>query len=197
MYPSSIKKLIDVFKYLPGVGEKTAERMAFSVVNFDKERLQEFADSVLEIKNNIKYCKKCNNLSESDLCDICSSDNRNHKIIVVVEKAKDVFLFEKLGIFDGSYHVLNGLISPIDGINPEDINITSLINRVEEDNVKEIILALKPSVEGETTMQYINKILENKNVKITKMATGIPLGADMEYIDSLTLEMALEGRKNF
>ena len=195
MYPSSIKKLIDVFKYLPGVGEKTAERMAFSVVNFDKERLQEFADSVLEIKNNIKYCKKCNNLSESDLCDICSSDNRNHKIIVVVEKAKDVFLFEKLGIFDGSYHVLNGLISPIDGINPEDINITSLINRVEEDNVKEIILALKPSVEGETTMQYINKILENK--KITKMATGIPLGADMEYIDSLTLEMALEGRKNF
>ena len=118
MYPSSIKKLIDVFKYLPGVGEKTAERMAFSVVNFDKERLQEFADSVLEIKNNIKYCKKCNNLSESDLCDICSSDNRNHKIIVVVEKAKDVFLFEKLGIFDGSYHVLNGLISPIDGINP-------------------------------------------------------------------------------
>ena len=197
MYPSSIKKLIDVFKYLPGVGEKTAERMAFSVVNFDKERLQEFADSVLEIKNNIKYCKKCNNLSESDLCDICSSDNRNHKIIVVVEKAKDVFLFEKLGICDGSYHVLNGLISPIDGINPEDINITSLINRVEEDNVKEIILALKPSVEGETTMQYINKILENKNVKITKMATGIPLGADMEYIDSLTLEMALEGRKNF
>ena len=197
MYPSSIKKLIDVFKYLPGVGEKTSERMAFSVVNFDKERLQEFADSVLEIKNNIKYCKKCNNLSESDLCDICSSDNRNHKIIVVVEKAKDVFLFEKLGIFDGSYHVLNGLISPIDGINPEDINITSLINRVEEDNVKEIILALKPSVEGETTMQYINKILENKNVKITKMATGIPLGADMEYIDSLTLEMALEGRKNF
>lgn len=196
MYPSSIRKLIDVFKYLPGIGEKTAERMAFSVINFDADKLKEFSDSIMAIKNNIRRCSVCNNLSENEICDICSSDNRKRNIIVVVEKPKDVFLFEKLGIFDGCYHVLDGLISPIDGINPEDIKLSSLLKRIEHDKIDEIILALKPSIEGETTMQYINKLLENNHVKVSKIATGIPIGADMEYIDSLTLEMALEGRKN-
>ncbi len=196
MYPNSIKKLIDVFKYLPGIGEKTAERMAFSVINFDDDKIEDFANSILGVKENIKKCSVCNNLCESDICDICSSISRNDDLIVVVERPKDVFLFEKFGIFNGKYHVLDGLISPIDGINPEDINITSLINRLKIGNIKEVILALKPSVEGETTMQYINKIIDNKNIKISRIATGVPMGADMEYIDSLTLEMALEGRKD-
>lgn len=197
MYPTTIKKLIDVFKYLPGIGEKTAERMAFSVIEFDDDRIDEFANSLLSIKNNVKKCSICNNLSETEVCDICNSNSRNKEVIVVVEKSKDVFLFEKLGIYNGCYHVLDGLISPIDGINPNDINISSLLDRIDGGNIKEIILALKPSVEGETTMQYINKIVESKNIKVSKIATGIPIGADMEYIDSLTLEMALEGRKNF
>jgi recombination protein RecR len=196
MYPSSIRKLIEVFKYLPGIGEKSAERMAFSVINFDSDRLQEFANSILDVKNKVRRCSICNNLSEGDVCDICNSNSREKHVIVVVEKPKDVFLFEKLGIFNGCYHVLDGLISPIDGINPDDIKISSLLNRIESEEIKEIILALKPSIEGETTMQYINKLLENSEVKVTKIATGIPMGADMEYIDSLTLEMALEGRKN-
>jgi len=197
MYPNTVKKLIDVFKYLPGIGEKTAERMAFSVIEFDDEKIEDFASSLMAIKSNIKKCSICNNLSESDVCEICNSISRNKEIVVVVEKSKDVFLFEKLGIYDGCYHVLDGLISPIDGVNPSDINISSLLERIDEGKIKEVILALKPSVEGETTMQYINKIVENKKIKVSKIATGIPIGADMEYIDSLTLEMALEGRKKF
>lgn len=196
MYPKTIKKLIEVFKYLPGIGEKTAERMAFSVLNFDEERIQDFANSILAVNDNIKRCSVCNNLSENDVCDICSSISRNSSTIVVVERPKDVFLFEKLGVFNCCYHVLDGLISPIDGINPSDININSLLERVDTGKISEIILALKPSVEGETTMQYINKLMDGKKIKISKIATGIPIGTDMEYIDSLTLEMAIEGRKN-
>ena len=195
MYPDSIRKLIDVFKYLPGVGEKSAERMAFSVMSFDDDKIENFANSILAV-NNVKKCSICNNFSESDICNICSSNSRNKDLIVVVERPKDVYLFEKLGIFDGQYHVLDGLISPIDGISPDDINISSLVNRLSNDDVKEIILALKPNVEGETTMQYINKIVEGMNIKVSRIATGVPIGTDMEYIDSLTLEMALEGRKD-
>lgn len=195
MYPSSIRKLIDVFKYLPGIGEKTAERLAFSVINFDEERLKDFSDSILAVRDVIRRCSVCNNFSEGELCSICGSDNRKKNVVVVVEKPKDVFLFEKLGIFDGCYHVLDGLISPIDGINPDDIGISSLINRIDNGGIDEVILALKPSIEGETTMQYINKLLIGKDISVSKIATGIPMGADMEYIDSLTLEMALEDRK--
>lgn len=195
MYPNSIKKLIEVFKYLPGVGEKTAERMAFSVISFEEDKIKDFANSISDVCN-IKTCSICNNFSEDEVCNICSSNSRNKELIVVVEKPRDVFLFEKLGIFDGQYHVLGGLISPIDGISPDDINISSLLDRLGNGEVKEIILALKPNIEGETTMQYINKIVDNMNIKVSRIATGVPIGADMEYIDSLTLEMALEGRKN-
>ena len=196
MYPNSIKKLIDVFKYLPGIGEKSAERMVFSIINFDKDKIEDFANSLLDVKNSIKKCSICNNLSDKEVCDICSSVSRSNDIIVVVERPKDVFLFEKLGIFNGKYHVLDGLISPINGINPEDINIVSLLNRIDNEAINEIILALKPNVEGETTMQYINKLLEKKDVKVSRIATGVPIGTDMEYIDSLTLEMAIDERKN-
>ena len=196
MYPNGIRKLIDSFKDLPGIGEKSAERLAFALLNFDKEKKNNFIEAIVEVRDKIKKCKICGNFCEENICDICLNDNRDKNLIFVVEKPKDIYLFEKIGIFKGTYHVLEGLISPLDGVNPEDINISGLINRIENGNVKEVILALKPSVEGETTMQYIKKILEKTNVKVSKIATGIPLGTDMEYIDTLTLEMALEERKN-
>ena len=168
MYPDSLKNLIDCLKCLPGIGDKTAERLAFSMINFDKQ-----------------------------ICSICSNIDRNGDIVFVVEKPKDVSLFEKINVYKGVYHVLDGLILPLDGVNPEDINLKKLIERINEGKIKEVILALKPSIEGETTMQYIRRILEKKDVKITKIATGIPIGTDMEYIDAMTLEMSLEERKEF
>ena len=193
-YPSTILNLIECFKRLPGIGEKTAERLALSVLDIDEEIVNLFSNSLKDSKTKIKRCEKCNNLSENELCEVCKDKSRNKKVLCVVEEPKNVILFEKLNIFDGYYHVLDGLISPIDGINPEDINLTSLIDRVKKDKVKEIILALKPSVEGETTSLYISKILEGTDVKITKIAHGVPLGAEIDYVDSLTLEMALENR---
>ena len=194
-YPSIIQNLIECFKKFPGVGGKTAERMALSVLEIDKETIELFAKSLKESKTKIRRCEKCNNLSEEDKCEICKDKNRNNEILCVVEEPKFVNLFEQLNIFDGYYHVLDGLISPIDGINPEDINIPSLIERVKKDKVKEIILALKPSIEGETTALYISKMLEGTNIKISKIAHGVPMGADIDYVDSLTLEMALENRR--
>lgn len=196
MYPNCIKDIIEAFKDLPGIGEKTAERLAFSLINFDKEKLTSFSDAIIAVRDKIKYCTICGNITDEDECSICNDKNRNNKIIFVVEKAKDISLFEKINVFNGRYHVLGGLISPLDGIGPEDVNIDSLIKRIDNDNVEEIILSLKPSIEGETTMQYIKKVLENKNVKVTRIATGIPMGTDIEYIDAMTLEFALEGRKD-
>ena len=193
-YPSTIQNLIECFKRLPGIGEKTAERLALSILDTDNEIVDLFADSLKDAKTKIRRCEKCNNLSESETCEICKDKSRNKQILCVVEEPKNVILFEKLNIFDGYYHVLDGLISPIDGINPEDINISSLIDRVKKDEIKEIILALKPSVEGETTSLYISKILEGTGAKISKIAHGIPIGAEIDYVDSLTLEMALENR---
>lgn len=196
MYPNSIKNIIDCFKDLPGIGEKTAERLVFSLINFNKEKLTSFSDAIIQVRDKLKYCDVCGNITENDICDICADKDRNSKIIFVVEKAKDISLFEKINIFNGKYHVLGGLISPLEGIGPEDINIDKLILRIDKENVEELILALKPSIEGETTMQYIKKILENKKIKITRIATGIPIGTDIEYIDSMTLEFAFEGRKD-
>lgn len=194
MYPNSIKNLIDCLKNLPGIGEKSAERMAFSILNFDHDRLDEFGNAVLALKN-IKKCPICNNITDMDKCYICSDDGRSNDTIFVVEKPKDIVLFEKMGNYKGKYHVLGGLISPIDGINPEDINIDSLVNRVKDNNVSEVIVVLKPSIEGETTMQYIKKLLSKYDVRVSKIPIGIPMGADIEYIDSMTLEMAFEDRK--
>lgn len=195
MYPECFKNLIDCLKSLPGIGEKTAERLAFSMINFEKDKLTFFSNSLLEIRDKIKRCSICNNITDKDVCSICSCDDRRDDIVFVVEKVKDVSLFEKINVYKGVYHVLDGLISPLDGINPDDINLNKLIKRIDEGNIKEVILALKPSIEGETTMQYIKRILEKKNVKVTKIATGIPIGTDMEYIDAMTLEMSLEERK--
>ena len=196
MYPCSIRNLIECLKDLPGIGEKSAERLAYAIVGFDKDKLDNFANSIISIKDNIKRCDICNCITDMDKCYICNDDNRDSNTIFVVEKSKDIILFEKMGTYNGKYHVLDGLISPMDGINPEDINLNKLVKRVQEDNVREVIVVLKPSIEGETTMQYIKKILSKYEVKVSKIPIGIPMGTDIEYIDTMTLEMAFEDRKD-
>ena len=195
MYPGCVRNLIDSLKDLPGIGEKSAERLAFSILNFDTDKIENFANALNDIKN-IKRCPICNNITDMDKCYICSDDGRDNDTIFVVEKPKDIVLFEKMGNYKGKYHVLGGLISPLEGINPEDINLESLVSRVKENNVKEVIVVLKPSIEGETTMQYIKKILSKYDVRVSKIPIGIPMGTDIEYIDSMTLEMAFEDRKD-
>lgn len=194
-YPKTIRNLIECFKKLPGVGEKTAERLALATLDMNDDLISLFYNSIKNIKIQTKRCSKCNSYCEKDICDICSNEQRDTKTICVVEEPKNVILIEKIGTYKGLYHVLGGLISPLDGVSPEDINISNLIRRVKNDNIKEVIIAIKPTIEGETTSLYISKILEPTKVKVSKIAHGIPLGSDMEYIDSLTLEIALEERK--
>lgn len=196
MYPGSLQQLIDSFKCLPGIGEKTAERLAFAIMDMDEERVEQFSVSLEKVKECIHRCPICNGLTDLEKCIICDDKSRDDKILCVVEDPKSVFLFEKLGLFKGKYHVLKGLISPLDGINPEDIELAKLIDRVKNESFKEIILAFRPSIEGETTSLYIKRILGDMNLSITKIASGIPIGADMEYIDAITLERALMDRKN-
>lgn len=196
LYPETINNLIDCYKKLPGIGEKTAERMALYCLEMDEDVLELFADSLTSVKKKIKRCKKCNNLTENELCNICDDGSRDEKIICVVEDIKNVFQFERIGSYRGLYHVLDGLISPLDNINPEDLNLKSLVERIEKENIQEVIIAVKPSIEGETTSLYISKILQDKNVTVSKIAYGVPIGADMDYVDALTLELALEERKN-
>lgn len=193
-YPKTILNLIESFKKLPGIGEKTAERLALSTLNMDDDTIEIFSNSLKEVKNKIKKCEKCGSYTEEEICDICKSETRDHSTICVVEESKNVIQFEKVGTFNGVYHVLGGLISPLDGVNPENINLNTLKKRIKEENIKEVILAIKPSIEGETTALYISKMLEDENIKITKIAHGIPMGADIDYIDPLTLEIAMEDR---
>lgn len=195
MYPESIRCLIESFKYLPGIGEKTAERLAFSVLELETEQVEYFSDCLRDVISKIHKCKKCNTLTDQELCSICSNELRENNILCVVEDSKSVFLFEKLGMFNGKYHVLDGLISPLDGVNPEDIGLSKLLDRISEEKFDEIIFAFKSSIEGETTALYIKKTLDGMNIKITRLASGVPIGADMEYVDSLTLERALNDRK--
>ncbi len=194
MYPESIKCLIESFKYLPGIGEKTAERLAFSVLGLDDEQVELFSESLVDVKKKIHKCSKCNTLTEDNLCYICSDETRDSKTLCVVDDCKSVFLFERLGMFNGKYHVLDGLISPLDGINPEDIGLDKLLDRINDEKFEEIIFAFKPSIEGETTTLYIKRVLEGLNIKISRLASGVPIGADIEYVDGLTLEKALNDR---
>lgn len=195
MYPESLKNLIESFKLLPGIGEKTAERMAFFILNEDEEKTEFFAKSIKEAKKKITRCSICNGITDKETCEICSNENRNKKILCVVEDPKSIFLFEKIGAYNGEYHVLDGLISPLDGVDPDDIGIEKLVRRIEQSHYDEIIIAVKPSVEGETTAMYIKKIIEGMNIKVTRLASGVPIGTDIEYIDSMTLERALTDRK--
>ena len=195
MYPKSIKNLIESFKYFSGIGEKTAERLAFSVLNMDKEQIECLSQSLINVQNNIKRCSICNNLTEDDICSICNDPLRNKKILCVVEDPKTIFSIEKIGTFQGYYHVLNGLISTFDGINPEDLKLDKLIERITNEDFKEVIIAVKPCIEGEMTALYIKNVLSGLDVEVTRIASGIPMGADMEYIDALTLERAFDNLK--
>ena len=194
-YPKTIINIIECFKKFPGIGEKTAERMALATLNMEEDALELFSKSLKNVKTKIKKCEKCGSLTENKLCEICEDDKRNHETMCVVEECKNVILFEKIGSYRGVYHVLEGLISPLEGVNPEDIHIDKLIKRIKDEKIKEVILALKPSIEGETTALYISKMLEKEKVKVSKIAHGIPMGAEIEYIDPLTLEMAMEDRR--
>ena len=196
MYPKSIKNLIESFKYFSGIGEKTAERLAFSVLSLEDEQVNNLSDNIKNAKKNIKRCSICNNLSENDVCDICEDKTRNSDLLCLVEDPKTVFSIEKLGTFNGYYHVLNGLISSFNGINPEELRLDKLIERIQKGNFKEVIIAVKQCIEGEMTALYINNILSDMNIKVTRIASGIPMGADMEYVDSLTLEKAFDNRKS-
>ena len=194
-YPESLNELIESFKKIPGIGEKSAERYALALSELDNDEKEDFIHSIADVKNNLKKCRICGNLSDSDECKICSDESRDSNLICVVEDYKSVIMFEKSGTFKGKYHILNGLISPIDGIYPEDINISSLIERITEPEKTEVIMAIKPSVEGEATSLYIKKILESKKVKVSRLSYGIPVGVDIDYLDSITLDRALLDRK--
>ena len=195
MLPKSLVDLIEYFKKFPGIGEKTAERLAFSVLNFDIEEVTEFSKALCNAKSNIKPCSVCGTLTESDICFICRDDSRDSDSILVVENSKDVFLFERIGNYNGYYHVLGGLISPLDEIGPDDLSINLLLERVRNNNIKEVVLAIKTGIEADTTALYIKRLLEKGGIIVTRIANGIPIGADMEYIDVLTLETALNNRK--
>ncbi len=195
IYPDLLQKLIDYFKKYPTVGEKSAERMALATLNLKDEEVKDFAKTLLDSKEKLKKCSICGNLTENEICNVCADSNRNKNLICVIEDYKSVFSFEKAGKYNGVYHILNGLISPMDSIGPEDINLSSLIKRVENLENPELILALKSSIEGETTTLYIKKIFEKKNVKISRLSYGIPMGAEIDYLDIITLDKALEDRK--
>lgn len=194
-YPTSLNNLIESFKKLPGIGEKTAIRLAFSVMNFSMEDALSFSENIVNVKSNIKHCNICGTLCDDDTCLICKDSTRNKDVLVVVQDSKDVFLFEKMGVFDGYYHVLGGLISPLDDVGPDDIRIKELVNRIKEGVFTEVILAIKTGIEADTTALYIKRILEGMEVSVTRLASGIPIGADMDYVDSLTLKSALNNRK--
>lgn len=194
IYPESLEKLINYYKRLPGIGEKNAERLALATLNFKEEDLDKFSESLKNIKK-IHKCSICGHLTENEICNICSDLSRNKNLICVIEDYKSVFSFEKAGNYKGVYHVLNGLISPADNIGPDNINLSSLVKRVEEAEKPELILALKSTIEGETTTLYIKKIFEKKNVLISRLSYGIPMGAEIDYLDIITLDKALEDRK--
>lgn len=195
LFVAPIEKLIEEFEKLPGIGHKTAQRLAFHVLNLPKDKVEELARSIVNAKLQTKYCSVCGSLTQTDPCDICNSKSRNSDIICVVEEAKDIAVLEKMREFRGKYHVLHGTISPLNGVGPNDINIQALLKRVASDDVKEVILATNPNVEGEATAMYISKLLKSFSVKTTRIAHGIPVGGDLEYADEVTLSKAFEGRR--
>ena len=195
-YPKSIEELIDHFRRLPGVGEKSAERYVLSLLNEKEEDLDNFSKSLKKITKKIKKCKICGHITEEEICSVCSNLNRNKKIICVLEDYKSVFAFEKVGNYKGTYHVLNGLISPIDKVDPSDLNIASLLKRVDENPDCEVIIALNSTIEGEMTTLYIKKILEDKKVTVSRLSYGISMGAEIDYLDPISLDKALADRKN-
>lgn len=191
----SVQKLIDSFARLPGVGHKSAEKMAYAVLEMDDEVVSSFSESLLEVKQRIHHCPKCGNYTEDEYCEICSDESRDKTKIIVVSYPRDIEPFEKLKTFNGQYHVLGGVLSAVNGVGIDDLNIASLFKRIKEDGINEVILATNPTTEGETTALYLAKLLEKEEVNVSRLAYGLPMGGYLEYADSLTLSKALEGRK--
>ena len=193
-YSPSIEKLIESFEKLPSIGHKTAQRLAFYMLDISEEEAKEFTDSIINAKKNLHFCSKCFNISDTDPCNICSNPKRDESVICVVEDVRDVIAMERTHEFNGVYHVLHGSISPMNGIGPDNIKIKELLSRIMNSEIKEIILATNPRVEGEATSMYISKLVKPLGVKVTRIARGIPVGGDLEYTDEITLTKALEGR---
>ena len=192
-YSGDINKLIEELAALPGIGAKSAQRMAFHIVNLPHSRVKRLSEAIIGAKEHAKYCQCCCTLTDSDLCPVCANEKRNHGVIMVVENPRDFIAYEKTGKYDGVYHVLHGAISPLNGIGPGDIRLKELIERLKGD-VEELIIATNSSLEGETTAMYISKLVKPAGIKVTRIASGVPVGGDLEYIDEVTLLRALEGR---
>lgn len=193
IYSGHINKLIEQLSRLPGVGAKSAQRLAFHIINMPKEEVEGIANAMISAKEHIHYCKECYTLTDEELCPICKDPNRNHKHIMVVEQTRDMAAYEKTGKYEGVYHVLHGAISPMLGIGPSDIKLAELMKRLQKD-VDEVIIATNSNLEGETTAMYISKMIKQAGIKVTRIASGVPVGGDLEYIDEVTLLRALEGR---
>ena len=192
-FPAAFETLTEQFARLPGIGSKTAQRLAFHIVNMPLEKVQALSDSIINAKKNVRYCKECFTMTDQELCPICANPKRNHKVIMVVENTRDLAAYEKTGKYDGVYHVLHGAISPMLGIGPADIRLKELMTRLQGD-VEEVIIATNSSLEGETTAMYISKLIKPTGIKVSRIASGVPVGGDLEYIDEVTLLRALEGR---
>ena len=192
-YGSQLSRLIEQLSSLPGIGSKTAQRLAFRIVNMPVEKVQALADSIIDAKKNVRYCRECFTMTDQELCPICSNPRRNHRMIMVVENTRDLAAYEKTGKYNGVYHVLHGAISPMLGIGPGDIRLKELMERLQGD-VDEVIIATNSSLEGETTAMYISKLIKPAGIKVSRIASGVPVGGDLEYIDEVTLLRALEGR---
>ena len=194
LYSGHINKLIAELAALPGIGEKSAQRLAFYIINMPKDRVDHLASVLQEAKNNVKYCKSCYNLTDSDICPVCANKNRNHRTIMVVENARDLAAYEKTGKYEEVYHVLHGSISPMLGIGPGDIKLKELMERLGQEEIDEVIIATNSSLEGETTAMYISKLVKPLGIKVSRIASGVPVGGDLENIDEVTLLRALDGR---
>ena len=192
-YSRQISKLIQELSALPGIGTKSAQRLAFHILNMPKEQVEELSSAILDAKQNVRYCRECFTLTDEEICPICSDSSRNHKVIMVVENTRDLAAYEKTQKYDGVYHVLHGAISPMLGIGQGDIKLKELMQRLQKD-VDEVIIATNSSLEGETTAMYISKLIKPTGIKVTRIASGVPVGGDLEYIDEVTLLRALEGR---
>lgn len=193
LYSGHINKLIEELAALPGIGSKSAQRLAFHLINMPEDKVRRLADSIVEAKENVGYCKECYTLTDRDVCPVCANKSRNHGIIMVVENARDLAAYEKTGRYEGVYHVLHGAISPMLGIGPGDIRLKELVERLQGE-VEEVIIATNSSLEGETTAMYISKMIKPIGIRVTRIASGVPVGGDLEYIDEVTLLRALEGR---
>ena len=193
LYSGYINKLIDELANLPGIGAKSAQRLAFHLINMPKEKVNRLAKTIMDAKENVRYCRECFTLTDKETCPICANDKRDHSTIMVVENSRDLAAYEKTGKYEGVYHVLHGAISPMLGIGPGDIKLKELIQRLEGD-VDEVIIATNSSLEGETTAMYIGKLIKPTGIRVTRIASGVPVGGDLEYIDEVTLLRALEGR---